>query len=207
MPTNVKTETAQDVQKIKTHTVTRQDFVDFEATEGVRSFRKETVDGVVTIVEEYLDLGGQTYSFQIDGTTSTEPLITHPKFKDIPKEVLDKWADYQRGRDVGNWKPQTETNTLFVLFFERYSKGFESYFSPRITIRMTGVESGPPSQVNVGKIDSGYSGLSLTVPSGVDFILTSARGTQEGDFWRNTYEWMGSSRGAGWDTEIYGGNE
>ena len=207
MPIDVKIEKTQDLQKIVTITTTRQDVSDFEPNANLRSYRKELVDGVTTIVEEILDLGSAVYQGQIDGSTSTEPLITHDNYKDMPQDIRDKWTKYQLGRDVGTWKPDTETNAIFLAFWQKYSKGVESYFSARITLRSTALESGPPDQTNVGYIDEGWHNIgALQIPAGVDFLLTAARGTQEGEFWRNTYEWTGSSPhgySAGWDVDLY----
>lgn len=203
----VKEEKSQDIQRIVTITTTEQDVEDFEPTNiAVRSYRKETVDGITTVVTERLDLEGQTYQGQIDGSTSTEPLITHSLFKDLPQDIRNKWSNYQTGRDVGFWKPETETDTIWVQFWARYSGGNDTYFAPRITIRVTGLEDTPPDQTNVGKIDGGWSNVgSVQLPEGVNFLLTAARGNQEGDYWRNTYEWTGCSPHAveGWDPELY----
>ena len=209
MPVTVKVEHAQDIQKIITVTETRQDVEDFDPDflESVRSYRKELVDGITTVITERLNKGEQVYQGQIDGSTSTEPLITHSLFKDLPQGIRNKWSNYQAGRDVASWKPETETNEIWVKFWTRYSGGNDTYFAPRITIRLTGLEDGPPDQTNVGKIDGGWGEITgIQLPVGVNFLLTAARGNQEGAYWRNTYEWTGCSPHAveGWDTELYG---
>jgi len=208
MPIDVKIETAQDIQKIVTITTTRQDVNDFSPNENLRSYRKELVDGVTTIVEEALDLTGAVYQGQIDGTTSTEPLLTHSLFKTLPQDIRNKWTDWQAGRETPGWKPSTETNATWVKFWTRYSGGNDSYFAARITLRNTSLESGPPDQTNVGFIDDGWTnipGVGSVVPTQINFLLTSARGTQEGNLWRNTYEWTGCSPhlDSGWDEDIY----
>jgi len=54
--------------------------------------------------------------------------------------------------------------------------------------------------------------MSETTVGGRDFILSGAKGNQEGTKWRNTYEWMGSdgqgktgdSAAGKWDNFLYG---
>jgi hypothetical protein len=117
MPVDVKIETAQDIQKIVTITTTRQDVNDFNPNENLRSYRKELVDGVTTIVEEALDLTGAVYQGQIDGTTSTEPLLTHSLFKTLSQDIRNKWTDWLAGRETPGWKPSTETNAVWASIF------------------------------------------------------------------------------------------
>jgi hypothetical protein len=57
-------------------------------------------------------------------------------------------------------------------------------------------------------IDDGWTnipGVGSVVPTQINFLLTAARGNQEGDYWRNTYEWTGCSPHAqsGWDENLY----
>lgn len=230
MPTQTKYEETMDVNKVVMRTITKQSFQEFEPSEGVRSYRKEQFDGVWTVVEEYLFNNGNA-QWTIDGTVSTEPLESNKIFKaTIPDKLKRMWAAWKRnpqspmiakeqaakqGVTVSGswWDPLNDGCTAsadFYTFYIRWVIGYDSYLAPKIVIRMTEVENGPPSQENVGKIDAGWRGSNAHVPAGVDFILTAARGQQEGEKWRNTYEWMGSSSqslnvdgNSGWDPLVY----
>lgn len=226
MPTQVKYEESKDLNKVIMRTITSQDFTEFEPDENARSYRKEQVDGVWTVVEEYLyDQGAPQYS--VDGTVSTEPLESNRIFAhSIPYSIKQYWAAWKKNPmspilakdksgSIGSWwapDPDGILNPDFAAFYYRWVCGYDSYLAPKIVVRMTELEDGPAPQENVGKIDTGWRGSGVTVPNGVNFLLTAARGTQEGDKWRNTYEWMSSSANSmnysgtpGWDDVIYGG--
>jgi hypothetical protein len=207
-----KIERVSDPQKIVTHVVTRQSTEKMtpEAPDNPRSFRQEHVDGIWTLVEEYMDASGQEWQGQIDGTIATEPLETHVIFKTIPEDIKSNWLKWKAGQvtDPVNWSPDTAGNQQFQDFYTRYSNGFQMYYAPRITLRANGVENDPPDQSTVGLVDIGYANKipSFRSPENMDFILTGARGVLEGNVWRNSYEWLGSA-GKGqtgkWDADIY----
>lgn len=231
MPTQTKYEESMDINKVVMRTITRQGFDEFEPNEGVRSYRKEQFDGVWTVVEEYLFSQGNP-QWSVDGTVSTEPLESNRIFKlSIPDNLKRMWAAWKRnpqspmitkdqaakqGVTVSGtwWDPLNDgcvASSDFYAFYIRWVIGYDSYLAPRIVIRMTELEDGPASQENVGKLDTGWTGSGVHAPDGVNFILTAARGQQEGAKWRNTYEWMGSSSqslnvngNAGWDPLLYG---
>jgi hypothetical protein len=202
-----KTETVRDVQKILTYTTTRQGTEEITPEANARSYRQEHVDGIWTLIEEYVDSSGGEGVGQVDGTTTSDPLESHPAFKTIPAKVKTNWLNWKIGRPVDpvSWTPDSETDATFISFYALYSKGTETYLAPRSVARLTNLEDGPPSQNMVGKIDGGWSAITgFSGGPNVDFILSSARGTQEGDKWRNTYEWMGSQvNGEGWNTLLY----
>jgi hypothetical protein len=96
----------------------------------------------------------------------------------------------------------------FAIFWVLYSAGIESYYAPRITIRMTLLMDGAPDMANLGTIDStGWPGAGVSLPTGMNFILSSCHAQQEGDQWRTTYEYLGSNpaSGEGWNGPIYAG--
>jgi len=211
MPIQSKYEETQDVQKVVMRTITKQDTSEFDPSEGVRSYRKEQVDGIWTVTEEYLFSQGHP-QFQLDATTTTDPLELHPVFDSTPQQIRTNWLYWKKnptdpylatkGEGGKAWNPADEPESTFQTFYGLYSGGFESYLSPRLMVRMTELEDGPADAGNVGKIDtppdpfSGYG-------DGF-FILSAARGIQEGDKWRNTYEWMGAGPSGHWDQLIYG---
>lgn len=213
-----KQEESMDLTKVRMQTITQQAFEDIEPNSEARAWRKETTEGVTTMVEEFLlDQGAPTYS--VDGTVSSEPLESHKMFSLVGPATADRWATWKRNPNadslakknsgsIGNyWTPEDDgvLDTYFAEFYALYRKGIESYLAPRVVVRMTELEDGPPDVTNVGKIDNGAANSGVTLPSG-NWILSSVHGQQEGPHWRNTYEWMGSNQAAasGWDPQIYG---
>jgi hypothetical protein len=216
-----KIEESQDIQKIVLQTITRQSPDDITVNPNARSYRKEQVDGVYTLVEEFLLSQGHP-QYSADGSVSSEPLESHKLFAGTAQGVKDKWATWKRnpmadsllkknsGSDGAYWTPELDgvKDEYFAIFYPLYSSGIESYYASRITVRMTELEEGPPDMTNVGKIDAGWEGSGVKVPQTMNFILSSVHGQQEGEFWRNTYEWLGSNPGSaeGWSGPIYAAN-
>ena len=215
-----KIEESRDIQKIVLQTITQQSIEDIEPNENARSYRKEQVDGVYTMVEEFLlEQGAPQYS--ADGSVSSEPLESHKLFKDVGAATKANWATWKRNPSADSlakansgsvgpfWTPQTDgiLDEYFQIFWVLYSAGIESYYAPRVIVRMTELESGPPNMSDIGTIDGGWAGSGIQIPANMNFILSSVHGQQEGDFWRNTYEWLGSNphSGEGWNGPIYAG--
>jgi hypothetical protein len=218
MATITKLEESMDLQKVRMQTITQQAFEDIDANDGARAWRKETTDGVTTMVEEFLlDQGQPAYS--ADGTVSSEPLETHSLFSLVGPWAANAWATWKRnpnadslskantGSEGNFWTPEVDgiKDSHFAVFYGLYKMGIESYLAPRVIVRMTELEDGPPDVANVGKIDNGANSSGVTLASG-NWLLSSVHGQQEGTMWRNTYEWMGSNQAAaaGWNATIYG---
>lgn len=215
-----KIEESKDIQRIVLQTITQQGIEDIEPNETARSYRKEQVDGVYTIVEEFLiEQGDPQYS--ADSSVSSEPLESHRLFKNVSSSVKSFWATWKRNPNADSlakansdsdgpfWTPETDgvKDDSFAIFWVLYSSGIESYYAPRIVVRMTALESGSPDMSNAGVIDGGWAGSGVQIPPNMNFILSSVHGQQEGTFWRNTYEWLGSNphSGEGWNGPIYAG--
>lgn len=205
------------MQKVTMRTLTYQATEEFEATSGVRSYRKEHSEGVWTVTEEHLlSQESDQYLLSMDATTSQDPLETCSKFADIPEKIKNLWTTWKKNPSDPSlsgveptdpkskfWTPQaqadSEPESVFAKFWGKYKSGTISYLAPRVQVRMTRVEEGPPSYANVGKIDK--------PPEPFDqeniWLLNAVRGQQEGDLWRNSYEWMHAALGKTWDSEIY----
>ena len=214
MAINTQIETSKDLQGVVMQTITSADIADFDPNENARSNRKTLVDGVTTIVEEFLLEQGQP-QFAFDATVSTDPLETHERFTTIsggiPTSIRNKWLLWKKNpSDPGldGWKPEEETNEIFAEFYGLFRNGFEVYYTPRLTARVTVLEEGAPNLSLLGKIDTWGGGWphGLTLPTGADFILSGVRSQQEGAFFRNTYEYMSSGPG-GWNDTIYNPTE
>jgi len=202
-----RVEEAVDVQKVLTTTTTYQSVTEITPNTDVKAYRLEQSDTVWTCVEEKVSKEQQVYQGGVDGSVANDPLETHNLFKEVDAKVKSNWLKWKAGQatDPVNWNPSTETDAQFVLFYAKYIKGFETFYSSRIVLRTTALEDRPPSQANLGKIENrGVQALGITPPAGVNFILSAARGNQEGELWRNSYEWLGSAaNGQGWNPLIY----
>jgi len=221
--TVVRRESTMDTQKILTHTITQEAFEEMTPSQDARSWRLSHADGVYTLVEEFAggDQSTPEYQGSVDSSLTTEPLETHAKFAEFSDKLKNNWAEWRKNGingkfDPANWRPETETNSVFAgSFWPRWRAGIESYLAPRITLRNTALEDGPPDQSKVGQIDTGWQnipGINEGLVGGRNFILSGAKGNQEGTKWRNTYEWMGSdgqgkvgdSAAGKWDAFLYG---
>lgn len=210
-----KHEETRDMQKVTMRTLTYQATEEFEPSAGVRAYRKEQNDAVWTVTEEYLlPQESDVYMLSMDATTSQDPLETCPKFAGISATVWNLWTTWKRNPNdpaLGEatnkdpksnlWTPQAEANEDegFAKFWDLYKSGTTSYLAPRVQLRMTRVEEGPPSYANVGYIETPpepFADENI-------WLLNSVRGQQEGDLWRNTYEWMHAAAGKTWDINIY----
>jgi hypothetical protein len=199
MATETRRVESKDINGIVLTTVTQQAFQQIEPSADARSYQLEHVDGVYTLTEE--SISGTGTVFSIESTTTQEPLETHPRFDSIPQDIKAKWARWKKNPqdpELAGWKPETEQNSNLQELYSFYTYDVTSYLVPRVVVRMTELEQGPPSLGNIGKLDQ----PSITAGSG-NFILTGAHGQQEGANWRNTYEWLGSGPN-GWDAKIYG---
>ena len=172
-------------------------------------------DGRWTLTQTFLKGGGGTDGgvapvfdevWSFDVSTSEEPLESHPLVKGSGE--LDKWAKWKQDpTDATNkaWAAKVSSMDVPIQkLYEAWKMGQTSYRAPRIVVRRTVMESGPPNMENVGKINFPAKAQGHT-PSGVNFILTGASSVQSGTFWRNTYEWLGSDKN-GWAPYWYGNN-
>ena len=228
MATQVKIETSMGVDRCVMETITQQSLNgEIAKNTEARSYREDTVDGVTTLVEEFLMSQGEP-QFSFDGSIGTEPLETHPRFNDgggnpISEDLKKKWTTYKRnpndaflvGKGTGAtsdnvlnlWQPAKEQNADFLVFYGYIRRGVESYYVGRVTARVTVLESDAPNMSLLGGIDSwggGWPG-GFIPPGGNEgnFILSGVRSQQEGDFYRTTYEYMSSTSGSAWDIGLY----
>jgi hypothetical protein len=205
MATLTQIEVARDPTGLVTRTETKQSFVWENPSPDCRSYRVSQVDGVVTIVEEFFD----TYPivFGLDVSTTTEPLESHPSYQTsgVEKNNWNIWKTNPSlfpnpALDPENWHPADSDDPKIVSLFSYWSLGVFTYFSPRVVVKKTTVETSAPDASLVGKIaDPGYPGQ-----TGSDnFLLLGVSAQQEGENFRVTYDYLGSPQGAPWDAGIY----
>ena len=226
MATQVKIEESMGIDRCVMQTITQQ-ILSGEITlnPDARSYRQDQTDGVYTLVEEFLISQGEP-QFSFDGSIGTEPIETHPIFNNggslaISAELKKRWTVYKRnpndpylrGKGTGAtpenqlnlWVPAEEEDPNFEVFFAVVSKGIESYYVGRVTVRVTVLEDGAPDMSKLGKIDAWGGGWpsGFTPPPNANFLLSGIRSQQEGDHFRTTYEYMSSAGGTAWDTGLY----
>ena len=206
------------MQQVVMQTITQQDTSQIDVNADARSYRQEQVDGVWTLTEEFLiDQGAGVWSS--DGSLSSEPLETHISFKGITTENKERWTVWKRNPsdeflnrsenqiDGKPWTPSKEVaDEIFVTFYSYIRRGVETWLAPRLTARFTELEDGPPDTANIGLIDG--KPTSVFGYFEAYWLLSGVRSQQEGNKWRNTYEWIGagphsSAENAGWDQLLY----
>lgn len=211
-------EESKDVQGVVMQTITQQDTAQIEPNPAARSYRQEQVDGIWTLTEEFVEDNAGTWSS--DGSCSSEPLESHNRWAStIPSKQKDLFATWKKNPsdeflnrsenqiDGKAWTPSKETNTDFMEFWYFYSRGVESFLCARLTARFTHLEDGPPDTANLGKIDA--KPAEIFGYGSTYWILSGVRSQQEGNMWRNTYEYLGAgpasfATGGGWEEKIYG---
>jgi hypothetical protein len=226
MATQVKVEESMGIDRCVMQTITQQSLSEeIEKNPEARSYREDHVDGVYTLVEEFLLSQGEA-QFAFDGSIGTEPIETHPVFNaggslSLSEELKKRYTTYKRnpadaylaGKGTGAttenplnlWQPAAETDSNFAAFYGYIKQGVESYYVGRVTARVTVLEEGAPNMGMLGKIDEWGGGWpdGFTPPTGGNFILSGVRSQQEGNFFRTTYEYTSSAGGTAWDVTLY----
>lgn len=199
--TQTQIEVSKDPTGLVTRTVTKQAFAWEDPDADARSYRVTQTDGVVTVVEEFFDEMPAVYN--VDVSTTQEPVESHPYFKDLTQKNKEDWAMWKQNPnnpDLNGWTPASETGEVFSTLYALWTKGITNYFAPRAVVKHTTLEDEAPSLSGVGIISTpGYPGD----PGDVDFILTGLSAQQEGIKWRVTREYLASARGSTWEAVLY----
>lgn len=213
-------EESRDISGIVMQTITQQDTSQITPNTEARSWRQDQTDGIWTITEEFL-ISDAAGTWSSDGSCSSEPLESHVRYAlQVSEKVKNLWTVWKRNPsdeflnrtenqiDGKPWTPSKEvTDTWFVEFYYFYSRGMESFLCARLTARFTHLEDGPPDTTNLGKIDDKPASM-FGYGSGY-WLLSGVRSQQEGNMWRNTYEYLGAGPASfasnyGWEPKIYG---
>jgi len=200
--TETQIEVSKDPTGLITRTTTKQTLGGWEdPSADCRSYRVTQTDGVVTVVEEFVDDMPVVYA--IDVSTTQEPVESHPYFATLSQKNRQDWAMWKQNPtnpELNGWQPSDETGEVFSTLYALWLKGITNYFAPRIVIKSTTLENEEPNASDVGIIsNTGYGGDT----GSVNFILTGLSGQQEGAKWRVTREYLGSARGSNWEAVLY----
>lgn len=163
--------------------------------------------------------GGATSIYSIEISTSSEPIETHPRFKDIGSGFWRYWeiwkgdktnellksskltGDFAAAVTDGYWDPFKYTVSPIKELLILWGRGQKEYLSPKVVSRHR--TSGPATNLSqVGKIDTppytaGVSGREWLF-IGASSSFNASNGTFE-----TTYEWLASGP-KGWEDYIYG---
>jgi hypothetical protein len=208
--TLVKKTVSRDARGNVTTEEVWESFTPITANTNAKSYSQQQADGVYqltqTFIDEIPDPGGgpnvypDVWSCEV--STSAEPIENHPIFSSVSAAEWDKVRKWKNGVDLDIWTPAQQGPTG-AKYQALINKGTTTFLSPRIVIKHSFVSQEKPDLEKIGKVNfpSFASGMS---PAGIDYIVTGATCTTEGNRYRITYEWLGSALG-GWDKDLYYG--
>ena len=137
---------------------------------------------------------------------SEEPLLSHPKFKDLDETELEALKAISSGKekdDGGALLKDKITSDLGKKALNKIMRGQTSYYSPRIVWRESYTKNRPLRQSDlnkIGEIDTPEKAPGLS--DSRNWLLNGLTQSQEGSSFRIEKEWLCSDSG-GWDEEIY----
>ena len=163
--------------------------------------------------------------------TQSEPIESHPKFKDL---TPSQWTDAQWYKDsriirnpddpaeflkykyectgdgdekVCKWILDTENPYApqgeIEALFEAYDKGFTAYYSPRITFSMRYASNQPIPAATLNKIGKIDTPQNApAVGAGRTWLAMGANSDQSDNVYDVELEWM-LSGAEGWDNDFY----
>jgi hypothetical protein len=155
--------------------------------------------------EEAAEKNNAVYSMGL--SLSEEPLLSHPRYKDIEDKEREAIQLIQSGKDKddqGNKLRDKIESDLGTEVLAKIERGQTSYYSPRVTWRESWVRDKPAKSSDLNDIGniSEPSGEVPELAGGRNWLLNGVSQSQEGKSYRIEMEWLASDRG-GWDEDIY----
>ena len=152
---------------------------------------------------------GTSYSYEMHGTLSTEPLKTHPYFAAGGKYALST-DDLEKIKlaeaDATLWKKYIAagaggTSGLYVYSAYFGVFGIDSYLVPSLTMSITTTEGGLPNLTKLGKVDVPINAPQLS--GNANWLLSGCTASsQPNGGWKITREYR-SSGPLGWNQYLY----
>jgi hypothetical protein len=138
---------------------------------------------------------------------SEEPLLSHPRYKDLEDKEREAIQLIQSGKDKddqGNKLRDKIESDLGTEVLGKIERGQTSYYSPRVTWKESWVRDKPVKSDELNDIGniSEPSGEVPELAGGRNWLLNGVSQSQEGKSYRIEMEWLASDRG-GWDEDIY----
>jgi hypothetical protein len=206
MATLVKKTISRDARGNVTTEEVYEAFSEMTPSAAARSYSQSQVDAVWQLTQVFINEvdppGGGTPAYpdtwSCEVSTCAEPIENNGIFSTVSASEWEKVRDWKNG--VKPWQPKDQGPTG-AKYQDLINKGTTTYLSPRIVIKHSFVSSDKPDLTKIGKRNFPSFASGMT-PEGVNFIITGATCTQEGNGYRITYEWLGSTLG-GWDQDLY----
>lgn len=164
-----------------------------------RSATEEGGDWILTLTHEGVRPGVEIEeTFELDGSTSEDPIETHPDFEALKK----KYKALMDGDKLDGWAPtinvdgKSQKNPML---------GVSAFLNISAVWRRTfGTVNFPNNLLReLGCIDSPRGKISPPVlPDDRNWIKRSLKATWRGNVWTVIEEWLSSGRG-GWNRDMY----
>jgi hypothetical protein len=168
--------------------------------------------GTMSITANYIGLlQDPTYSeTETSGTTSGANVQLHPNFPAMAFKVPPSDSNPDP-----SWMPYVDTQNKEGINFEKFNaltapsglKGVESYYAPKATVRVTfytaQMSIANKMLDNIGCIADKPYLANGPLPTGGNFLLTSASISTYGTVYKITSEWMMCEQGVLWSTDLY----
>ena len=155
--------------------------------------------------EEADEKNNAVYSMGL--SLSEEPLLSHPRYKDLEDKEREAIQLIQSGKDKddqGNKLRDKVEGDRGKEVLGKIERGQTSDYSPRVTWRGSWVRDKPAKSSDLNDIGniSDPSGPVPELAGGRNWLLNGVSQSQEGKSYRIEMEWLASDRG-GWDEDIY----
>ena len=138
---------------------------------------------------------------------SEEPLLSHPRYKDLTSTEQEGIKLIQSGKDKddqGNKLRDKVTSDRGKEALAKIDRGETTYYSPRVTWRESWVRNRPvaATELNkIGNIDTPL-GPAPTLAGTRNWLRNGCTQEQDGKAFRLELEWLASNPG-GWDPHLY----
>jgi len=148
--------------------------------------------------------GGSKETYSFDVSVNEEPILSHPKVKDLEEIeliALQQIINGQVNKEDGAAWADDITSDNGVLFLGKIRQGITAYLVPTVTYTETGVSNTDQSSVlgDVGRVNNPPGVPNI---AGRNWMFMGLQQTEEGDSYSYTKNWLLSGPG-GWDADVY----
>lgn len=206
---------ARDARGFYTTENTYESFEEMTPSTTAKSYTQTQDDGKFQLTEVFVDqvpnpdpdgppkVFPETWGVEV--STAAEPIESHPKFSAITSAQWTQYRYWRNGQtsslSPSTWTPSTQMGDLGATLEDAIAKNITTYLVPKIVIKHSFTSATKPELENIGKINFPSFATGMT-PAGVNFIVTGCSATQEGAYYKTSYEWLGSGLG-GWSQFLY----
>ena len=176
---------------------------------GAKNIQKTHEDGKF-VLRYTLLTGTASATYTITGSTSQEPIGTHPMFGSDGSYSIDddewkKWKLWEadpKDPELSGWKPDSDDASDGMKKYYAYrNRGVDDYLLGTVTMRVAEEGQNQPSLDGLGRIQTPAGAPSL--PDQRNWLLVGIDAERVGtSSWKVTKEYRASGAG-GWDPEIY----